>query len=96
MDWNLFLLSLATVFISELGDKSQLAAIALSGSARAPWAVFLGTSAALLLATFVGVLLGQGTAQLLPSPQLVKSLAALGFALMAVRLLWPSQDLPDD
>ncbi|WP_448570464.1 TMEM165/GDT1 family protein [Trichothermofontia sp.] len=95
MDWNLLWLSFVAVFISELGDKSQLAAIALSGSSRAPWAVFLGTSAALLLATLVGVMLGQGTAQLLPSPRLVKSLAALGFALMAVRLLWPRHDLPD-
>ena len=32
MDWHLLGLSFVTVFLSELGDKSQLAAIALSGN----------------------------------------------------------------
>jgi putative Ca2+/H+ antiporter (TMEM165/GDT1 family) len=32
MDWHLLGLSFATVFLSELGDKSQIAAIALSGN----------------------------------------------------------------
>lgn len=87
MDWQLLGLSFITVFLSELGDKSQLAAIALGGSSKFPKAVFLGTAAALLLASFLGVLLGEGVAQLFPEP-LVKSLAACGFAVMGVRLLW--------
>lgn len=91
MDWKLLGLSFAAVFVSELGDKSQLAAIALSGSSKSPKAVFLGASAALLLASFLGVWLGEGTAQLLPTG-LVKGIAAIGFALLAVRLLWPESD----
>ncbi len=87
MDWQLLGLSFITVFLSELGDKSQLAAIALGGSSKFPKAVFLGTAAALLLASFLGVLLGEGAAQLLPE-RLVKSLAAIGFAVMGARLLW--------
>jgi putative Ca2+/H+ antiporter (TMEM165/GDT1 family) len=89
MDWNLLGLSFATVFISELGDKSQLAAIALSSNGKSLRAVFLGACAALLLASFLGVLIGEGTAQFLPI-RWVKAIAAIGFALMAVRLLWPS------
>lgn len=89
MDWNLLGLSFVTVFLSELGDKSQLAAIALSGNSKSLRAVFLGTSAALLLATFLGVLLGEGMAQVLPV-RWVKTIAAIGFATMSVRLLWPS------
>lgn len=88
MDWHLLGLSFITVFISELGDKSQVAAIALSGNCKAPRAVFLGTAAALLLASLLGVLVGEGTAQLLP-PRFVKIVAAVGFAIMAVRLLMP-------
>jgi putative Ca2+/H+ antiporter (TMEM165/GDT1 family) len=95
MDWNLLGLSFITVFLSELGDKSQMAAIALGGSSKSPRAVFFGTAAALLLASLLGVLVGQETAQLLPT-RLVKAIAALGFACMAVRLLWPSADLPPD
>ena len=79
------------VFLSELGDKSQLAAIALGSSCESPRAVFLGTASALLLATLIGVLIGQGTAEVLPA-SLVKGMAAIGFAVMGLRLLWPKAD----
>ena len=95
MDWQLLGLSFIAVFLSELGDKSQVAAIALSGTSRSPRAVFLGTSGALLLASFLGVIVGEGTAELLPT-KLVKAIAAFGFAIMAVRLLWPEKDVPKD
>ena len=92
MDWHLLGLSFITVFLAELGDKSQLAAIALSGAnAKFPRAVFLGTIAALILASFLGVILGEGTAQILPA-QSAKAIAAAGFAIMAVRLLWFSAE----
>lgn len=87
MDWHLLGLSFAMVFISELGDKSQLAAIALSGSSKSLRAVFLGTATALLLATFLGVILGEGFSHLLPM-RWVKGIAALGFAIMGLRLLF--------
>ncbi|MEL6381256.1 MAG: TMEM165/GDT1 family protein [Cyanobacteria bacterium J06626_18] len=91
MDWQLLGLSFVAVFLSELGDKSQLAAIALGGTSKHPRAVFLGTAGALLLASLLGALLGQGTAQLLPT-RFVKAAAAIGFAVLAVRLLWPEGD----
>lgn len=90
MDWQLLGLAFVTVFLSELGDKSQLAAIAISGGSNSPKAVFLGAAAALLLASFLGVIVGKGTAQILPA-HVVKIAAAIGFAIMAVRLLLPPQ-----
>ncbi|MDX2214423.1 MAG: TMEM165/GDT1 family protein [Oculatellaceae cyanobacterium bins.114] len=93
MDWHLLGLSFITVFVSELGDKSQLAAIALGGSCKSLRAVFLGTAGALLLASFLGVLLGDSMAQLLPV-RWVKAIAALGFTIMAVRLLWNAAAKP--
>ncbi len=95
MDWQLFGLSFITVFVAEIGDKSQLAAIALGGSSKSPRAVFFGSVTALLLASFLGVLAGGQMATLLPA-RILKAIAAIGFALMAVRLLWPDQDLPED
>jgi putative Ca2+/H+ antiporter (TMEM165/GDT1 family) len=95
MDWHLLGISFITVFLAEIGDKSQLAAIALSGSSKSPRAVFLGTIAALLLASFLGVIAGEGVAVLLPA-RLLKAIAAMGFALIAVRLLWPDADVPED
>ena len=88
MDWHLLGISFITVFISELGDKSQLAAIAPSGNTKSLRAVFLGTAAALLLTSLLGVLLGGSAAHLLPI-RWVKTIAAIGFAVMGVRLLWP-------
>ncbi len=86
MDWNLLGLSFITVFLAELGDKSQLAAIALGCNTKSPKAVFLGSVAALILASFIGVVVGEGTAQLLPV-KWTKTIAAIGFAAMAIKLL---------
>lgn len=88
MNWQLLGLTFATVFIAEIGDKSQLAAIALGGSTKHPRAVFFGSVAALLLASSIGVVAGGQMAAFLPT-KLLKGLAALGFALLSVRLLWP-------
>jgi putative Ca2+/H+ antiporter (TMEM165/GDT1 family) len=87
MDWKLIGLSYITVFLAEIGDKSQLAAIALGGSSKSPRAVFLGSVFALLLASLLGVMAGGAVAQVLPT-RLLKAIAALGFVLMALRLLW--------
>jgi putative Ca2+/H+ antiporter (TMEM165/GDT1 family) len=87
IDWNLLGLSFITVFLAELGDKSQFAAIALSGTAKSAKAVFFGSVAALILASLIGVLIGEGTAQILPT-RYTKLLAAIGFAGMAVKLLF--------
>ena len=91
MDWQLLGLSFIAVFLSELGDKSQLAAIALGGSSKFPQAVFFGTAGALLLTTFLGVLVGEGVAEVLPT-NIVKITAAIGFAIMGIRLLLPDDD----
>jgi putative Ca2+/H+ antiporter (TMEM165/GDT1 family) len=95
MDWQLLGITFITVFLSELGDKSQVAAIALGSSCESPRAVFFGTASALLLASFIGVVVGQGTAQVLPA-SLVKGIAAIGFAVMGVRLLWPKSDAAEE
>ncbi len=91
MDWQLLSLTFVTVFIAEIGDKSQLAAIALGGSTQHPRAVFFGSVAALLLASLIGVVTGGEIAAFLPT-RVLKGFAALGFALLAVRLLWPEEE----
>ncbi|MEA5498954.1 TMEM165/GDT1 family protein [Limnoraphis robusta Tam1] len=91
MDLQLLGLSFIAVFLSELGDKSQVAAIALSGTSKSPRAIFFGTALALVLASLIGVLIGQGVAEVLPT-RWIKISAALGFAIMGVRLLWPNSE----
>ena len=88
MDWQLFGLTFMTVFLAEIGDKSQLAAIALGGSSKHPRAVFFGSIVALILTSFLGVIAGGGLAEVLPT-KLLKTLSAFGFIFLAIRLLWP-------
>jgi putative Ca2+/H+ antiporter (TMEM165/GDT1 family) len=91
MDWNLLGISFITVFLSELGDKSQLAAIALSGQGQSRKAIFFGTAAALVFTSLLGVLAGGAVAQLLPT-RILKTIAAIGFAVLAIRLLLPGNE----
>ncbi len=86
MDWQLFFLSFSTVFISELGDKSQLTTLSLSGNSKSPRAVFIGATSALILASLVGVALGDRLSQTLPTRPL-KAIAALIFAVLSLKLL---------
>jgi putative Ca2+/H+ antiporter (TMEM165/GDT1 family) len=95
MDWNLLGISFITVFLSELGDKSQLAAIALSGKSQSPHAVFLGTASALLLTSLIGVLAGGAMAEFLPT-RLLKGVAAVGFGILAIKLLFFQEQEKND
>ena len=91
MDWHLLGLSFVTVFLSELGDKSQLAAIALSGRGQSRKAVFFGTAGALLLTSLLGALAGGAVSQFLPT-RILKAIAAVGFAILAIRLFLPNSE----
>lgn len=95
MDWNLLGLSFIVVFLAELGDKSQLAAITLSGNCQHPRAIFLGSSTALVFASLLGVLLGEGVGQILPA-QFMKAIAAIGFALLGISFLWEPAEQSTD
>ncbi len=86
MDWQLFSVCFITVFLSELGDKSQLVTLTMSSNASSPWYIFVGAAGALLLTTGLGVLLGDGLANFLPD-RLLKSIAAFLFAFIAFRTL---------
>ncbi len=88
MDWKLLGVSFLTVFLAEIGDKSQVAAIALGGSSAHPRSVFAGTVVALILASFIGILVGEGVAEIFPT-RIVKAIAACGFLIMGIRLLLP-------
>jgi putative Ca2+/H+ antiporter (TMEM165/GDT1 family) len=95
IDWQLLGLTFITVFLAEIGDKSQLAAIALGGSSKSPIAVFFGSVTALITTSLIGVIAGGAAAQFIPT-QLLKGLAAIGFAMLAVRLLWYPSPADDD
>lgn len=79
-----FLTTFTTVFLAELGDKTQLAALLLSAQSGRPLVVFVGASLALISSSLVGVLLGRWLARVMP-PQQLERLAGI---LMVALGLW--------
>ena len=78
MDWKIFFTTFGTIFLAELGDKTQLAAILMTSKTKLPLSVFTGASLALCLVTLVGVLLGEGLIAVIPQI-ILKKVAALAF-----------------
>ena len=89
MDIALLLSTFVTVFLAELGDKTQLATVALSGTSDRPFAVFLGSSSALVLASLLGALAGGSMASVIPT-DVLQLAASIGFLVIRTRLLWPT------
>lgn len=59
MDWKLFATVFASVFVAELGDKTQLATLLFASSESSPrWTVFFASASALVLTSAIGVLAG--------------------------------------
>jgi putative Ca2+/H+ antiporter (TMEM165/GDT1 family) len=86
MDWRLFLTTFSTIFFAEIGDKTQLAALSLSASHRSKWAVFGGSSLALVIATAIAVLAGDALGRVIP-PVWLRRVAGLLFLTLGVLLL---------
>jgi rubrerythrin len=86
MNFKIMLASFALIFVAELGDKTQLAALAFTTSYRSPWMVFIGTSLALITTSALAVLLGEALNRVLPVKVLHISSGVL-FVLMGVILL---------
>ncbi len=77
MNLRVFAVTFGTLFLAEMGDKTQLAAINLTASTKEPLSVFLGGAAALAAVTGLGVLFGEGIARLVPEIVLRRGAALL-------------------
>ncbi len=80
-----------TVFLAEMGDKTQLTTITLSSTTNKPLAVFIWSSIALILATLLGALAGGSIANLIPA-FLLKLLSGIVFLLIGINLLAQSKN----
>lgn len=86
MDPKLFATVFATVFLAELGDKTQLATLTLSATAGSRWTVFAGAALALILSSGIAVVVGQ-VVTLGVSPALLRRLAGVIFIAIGVTYL---------
>jgi len=79
-----FLTVFATVFLAEIGDKTQLATMLFAAEAKtSKWLVFAAASAALVCAAAVGVLVGAQIERFV-SPRTLKVVAGIGFIAIGV------------
>jgi Ca2+/H+ antiporter, TMEM165/GDT1 family len=78
--------TLVTFFLAEMGDKTQLATVALAAHYGAPLLVIVGTTAGMLIADVPAVVIGDRFAQKIPM-KLVHGIAAAIFAAMGVLTL---------
>jgi putative Ca2+/H+ antiporter (TMEM165/GDT1 family) len=76
----------ATVFLAELGDKTQLAIVSISGTSTRPGAVFAGSATALVLASLLGSAAGGTLTAVIPTDWLQLA-AAGGFLILGLRLI---------
>jgi len=84
MDLKLLATVFGTVFVAELGDKTQLATLLYAADAHSPKVtVFAGSAAALVLTSAIGVASGAFISQHV-SPQVLSWLAGLGFIAVGI------------
>ncbi|MCW5961944.1 MAG: TMEM165/GDT1 family protein [Pyrinomonadaceae bacterium] len=86
MEWKIFWTAFATLFLAELGDKTQLAVITMTGKTNAAVSVFLGAALALVLVTLLGVLFGSAITNVIPAEWLQRIVAA-AFIIIGVLML---------
>ncbi len=88
MDWKTFAVVFGTVFLAELGDKTQLATLLFAAKHElSPVWVFAAAATALVVAAALGVLAGTYVAKYLNTRYLA-AIAGVGFVAIGVWTLW--------
>jgi putative Ca2+/H+ antiporter (TMEM165/GDT1 family) len=87
MDWKIFGTAFLTLFLAELGDKTQLAVITMTASTESKIAVFAGAALALVVVTLLGVLVGGVLTQWIPTEWLQR-IVAVAFIAIGVLMLF--------
>ena len=84
MDLKLFATVFATIFVAELGDKTQLATLLYASDASHPkLTVFAASASALVLTSALGVLAGALVSEFV-SPRILRWVAGIGFIAVGV------------
>jgi putative Ca2+/H+ antiporter (TMEM165/GDT1 family) len=85
--WQIVTTTFITVFLAEIGDKTQLSVLMISAQSHQPWIVFAGAAIALVSTSLLGVIAGKWLAKTF-SPSLLNTLAGLSFLILSLSLLW--------
>lgn len=86
MDWKIFASTFATIFVAELGDKTQLAALSFSAGSVSKWTIFAATSLALIAASAMAIAGGEALSQIV-SPLWLRRASGVLFLVMGIVFL---------
>lgn len=91
--WGVFGTTFVTFFLAEMGDKTQIATVALAAHYTLPVVVVIGTTLGMLLANVPAVFAGERLATKIPM-RLIRAIAASLFALLSLLTLFGERYLP--
>jgi putative Ca2+/H+ antiporter (TMEM165/GDT1 family) len=86
MDWRVIVTTFGVIFLAEMGDKTQLAAMTMAANTKKPWAVLIGASVALACVSAIGVVVGGTLGHYVPIIW-IKRAAAVAFIAIGVLIL---------
>ena len=86
MDWRVAITTFGIIFLAELGDKTQIAAMTMAAQKRRPWEVFIGAALALVAVSAIGVAIGATAGHYLPIVW-IKRVAGAAFIVIGVLVL---------
>jgi Ca2+/H+ antiporter, TMEM165/GDT1 family len=84
MDWRVMLTTFGVIFLAEMGDKTQIAAMTMAAEKRRPWEVFIAASLALAAVSAIGVAVGSVLTHYLPLEWIKRG---AGFAFIVIGIL---------
>ena len=87
MDWRVMLTTFGVIFLAEMGDKTQIAAMTMAAEKKRPWEVFIAASLALAMVSAIGVVVGSSLSHFLPLPW-IKRAAGVAFIIIGALVLW--------
>ena len=85
--WSIFSSTFFTIFLAEMGDKTQLSTLLIAAESQSPWIVFAGAAIALIATSLLGVLVGYWLSHRI-SPKTMERSAGILLLFISVMLLW--------
>ena len=85
--WQIFFSTFLTIFLAELGDKTQVTTLLMSAQSQSPWIVFAGAGSALVSTSLIGVLLGRWLASRI-SPKTLDVASGIVLLIITFGLIW--------
>ena len=98
MDFKLIVSTFFVIFLAELGDKTQFAAMAASAGSNKPLSILIGAALALTLSSAIAVVSGVVIGNLIPAKyiKIVAGILFILFGILYIRESFAAEKKPED